>query len=94
MINAQKNPPELSTARAYRQTIGTCHEAGVCLHPVRACTDICQPTAAMQRLAPGTVDGPYRSRMSLRDHACKLALLLSGPVALVAVVWLVAAWVL
>lgn len=94
MINTQKNPPELSTARAYRQTLRTCQQLGVCLHPSKTCTKTCQPVAAMQRLAPGTVDGPYRSRMSARDHALKLALLLSGPVSLVGLVWLVAAWVL
>lgn len=72
----------------------TCHELGVCLHPDRTCASVCIQAAAMQRLAPGVVDGPYHSRLSVRDHALNLALLLSGPVALVGLVWLVAAWVL
>jgi hypothetical protein len=80
------NPTQPMQALRNDQPKRTCHELGVCLHPERACQGVCIQAAALQRLAPGVVDGPYTSRPSRRKRRERLERALMLGVCLLAVV--------
>ena len=72
--------------RALRNhTQRSCHDLGVCLHPDRACPGVCIQAAAMQRLAPGVVDGPYTSHPARRERLSRTIMLVACALAVVVV---------
>lgn len=58
------NPTQSLQALRNNTPKRTCHQLGVCLHQDRACPGECIQAAALQRLAPGVVDGPHRKLRS------------------------------
>lgn len=74
-------PPVIPSLLAYRQTLRTCHQLGVCLHPESSCPKHCRAAEAMQALpplAPGVLDGPYHRvghRWSPGERASRVLLL-------------------
>ena len=78
--------------RALRNhTQRSCHDLGVCLHPDRACPGVCIQAAALQRLAPGVVDGPYTSRPARGERLFRTIMLLACLLAAVVVLVQIAA---
>lgn len=69
------NPTQSLQALRNNAPKRTCHQLGVCLHPDRACPGECIQAAALQRLAPGVVDGPYTSNPSRRERLARALLL-------------------
>jgi hypothetical protein len=69
----------------------TCHQMGVCLYPQASCVGQCQQALAMQRLAPGVVDGPYHPKRSRSDRLSRTLMLLACLLAVVVVLVQIAA---
>ncbi|MEO8118728.1 MAG: hypothetical protein ABI606_05320 [Rhodoferax sp.] len=79
------NPTQPMQALRNNQPKRTCQQLGVCLHPDRACPGVCIQAAALQRLAPGVVDGPYTSHPSRGERVHRLIVLGACLIAVVVV---------